>query len=536
MRLISCLVFALLVNMSLLMTSHAQATTTLHRGNGAEPGTLDPHRSIASYEMAIISDLFLGLYTEDASGKLIPGAAESSSVSADGLTYTFKLREGHNWSDGMPVTAEDFVFSMRRVLDPATAAQYASLLYPIQNAELVNTGKLDIEGLGIRAIDPKTLEIRLNSPTPYFLELLAHPASFAIPRHVHEIYGDDWVKSSNIASNGPFLLAAWNSHEFVLLQKNPTFYEADKVAIEKVYYYPTDDNAAALKRFRAGELDLNACSTCYPATQSKWLDENMPGVRRPEASLGTAYISFNTSKVPFNDARVRRALSLALDRKVITDKVLKAGEIPAWSFVPPGMSNYHNAPKMASASFDTAERIAKAKTLLAEAGYTQSNPLSFNFRYRSSGSIKKQAIVMAAMWKSIGVEARLLAAEPNVHYSTLRSGDFEVADDGWFADYGDAQNFLFLMQTSSGDLNTTKYSNPEFDRLMEEAALTLDLIMRSDILGRAEAIILRDQPIIPVYHSVNLNIVGRHIEGWVENSYSVHLTRYISIKPHAESE
>lgn len=518
-----------LVCLDLAAPGLAQATT-LHRGNGAEPGTLDPHKSIASYEMSIISDLFLGLYTEDVAGQRIYGAAESEIISDDGLTYTFRMRQGHTWSDGVPVTASDFVLGMRRILNPATAGQYASLLYMIKNAELVNTGQLDPQELGIRALNPSTLEISLNNPTPYFLELLAHPASFAIPSHIYEDHGDDWIRPENVVSNGAYLLTEWSSHEFVHLIKNPTFFEADNVAIEEVFYYPTDDASAALIRFRAGEIDLNACSTCYPATRSAWLDENLPGVRRPEAVLSTAYITINVSKPPFDDPRVRKALSLALRRDIITEKVNRAGQIVAWSFVPPGIANYDHVPTVLAASRSAGDNIEQAKALLAEAGYSPSNPLSFNFRYRSAGDTKKQAVATVAMWKNVDINATLFASEPSVHYAALRAGDFEVADDGWTADYSDAQNFLFLLETSSKEMNNARYSNAEFDALMDEAASTLDLIKRSEILGRAEAIMLHDQPIIPLYHNVGLNLVGLHVEGWVENSYAVHQTRYISLK------
>lgn len=257
----------------------------------------------------------------------------------------------------------------------------------------------------------------------------------------------------------------------------------------------------------------------------------MPGVRRPEAALSTSYITFNTSKPPFDDARIRNALSLAIDRDIITQRVMRAGQISTWRLVPPGISNYHHAPKMVVSDLGRDESVAMARALLAEAGYTDANPLSFDFRYRSAGDSKKQSVAIVAMWKNIGVKARLLNSEPSVHYAALRAGDFEVADDGWTADYGDAQNFLFLLQTSSGELNSSKYSNRSFDALLDQSAPTLDLNKRSEILGHAEAIMLKDQPVIPLYHNVNLNLVGLHVEGWVENSYSVHLTRYISLKP-----
>jgi len=246
---------------------------TFNRGNAAEPDTLDPHLASASYENNIIGDMFLGLMTEDAAANAVPGAALSYSASPDGLVYTFKLRD-HKWSDGVTVTAQDYVFSLRRILDPKTAGQYASILYPIENAEAVNGGKLPLDRLGARAIDDKTLEITFNVQVPYVDQLFTHYATFAVPQHVVELHGDRWLQPENIVTNGAYVLKEWVPNDHILLVKNPHFYDAQNVEIETVYFYPTQDFSAALKRFRGGELDMQ---NGVPSQEIAWTRSNLPG-------------------------------------------------------------------------------------------------------------------------------------------------------------------------------------------------------------------------------------------------------------------
>ena len=259
------------------------------RGNEAEPATLDPHLSGASWENNIIGDLFVGLTTEDADGKPMAGAAESWTVSPDGLVWTFKLRPGLVWSDGAPLTADDFAFGFQRLFDPKTAAQYASVQYAIKNGEAVNGGKLPPDQVGVRARDARTLEIELANPTPYLLGILTHYTAFPIPRHVFQRYGSEWIKPGHIVSNGAYKLLEWKAHEVIKVVKNPLFYDAKNVAIDEVYYYPTDDQIAALNRFRAHELDANIGTHGFPMSQYAWLQEIMPGQARifPMSFLST---------------------------------------------------------------------------------------------------------------------------------------------------------------------------------------------------------------------------------------------------------
>ncbi len=510
-----------------LSAGGALAESVIHIGNSGEPDTLDPHHASGTWENTIIGDMFLGLTTEAADGSVIPGAAESWEVSDDGLVYTFELRD-HVWSDGTPVTAEDFVFSLRRILNPETAAKYASILYTIKNAQPINEGVItDLGELGVRALDEKTLEITLESPTPYFIEQLTHYTAFPVPRHKVEELGDDWVKPGNLVSNGAYTVVEWVPNSQIKSVKNPQFYDADNVSIDTVFYYPTEERAAALKRFRAGELDVN---TDFPSDQIDWLRENMPDETRIFPYLGIYYYAINVREAPFDNRALRQALSMAIDREAITDKVLRTGELPAYSFVPPGTGNYGEPAYVDWKDMAYADRVTRARELMAEAGFGPDNPLKLQLRYNTSENHKKVAIAVAAMWKQLGVQTELFNSEVKVHYNDIQEGNFQIARAGWIADYNDAQNFLFLLQTSTGKLNYSGYSNPEFDRLMDEAARTTDLEARAEILRQAEALAMADQPYMPIYYYVSKNLVAKHVKGWVDNTKDVHRTRFLRIE------
>lgn len=504
----------------------AQNDKLLTIGNGAEPDTLDPHKSTGTWESTIVGDMMMGLMTEDVYGKAIYGSAVSHEISPDGLIYTFKIRDGLVWSDGVPVTAHDFVFSMRRILNPATASQYASLLYVIKNAEPINMGDMEGQGLGVRAIDDRTLEITLENPAPFFLELLTHQTTAPVPMHKVKELGADWVRAGNYVSNGAYTLKEWVPQGHVTLVKNELFYDAANVAIEEVVFIPTVDAAAALNMFRAGELDYNRGA---PLQQIDWMKENIPDEFISHPYMGLTYIQLNTKKAPFNDPRVALALSMALEREVMTDKILRAGQTPAYAFVPPGVGNHEFGARMTFEKLSLPERIQMAKDLLAEAGFDRNNPLTFEYKYREGIDGKRLAIVARAMWQRIGVKANLLKVEVKTHYADLRVGDFEVADAGWIADYNDSQNFLYLLQTSTGQMNYGKYSNPAFDALMDEANQTLDLDHRANLMHQAEAIILNEQPLIPTFFASSQSLVHTYVKGWEPNVSHRHRTRYIYI-------
>lgn len=510
----------------------SEGAVVLHRGNGAEPSSLDPHKAAGTWENNIIGDLFLGLYTDDVNAEPVLGAAEAHDISEDGLTHTFTIREGLVWSDGEPVTAYDFEYSLRRIMNPTTAARYASLLYLIENAEAVNTGEMPVEALGVRAIDDRTFEMRLNRPAAFLPALLTHYTTFALPRHVVEEYGDAWTRPENMVTNGAYTLEEWVPNDHILTAKNPLFYDAENVAIDEVIFYPTDDESAALRRFRAGELDMNAG---FPSQQYAWLVENMPGETHVAAYIATTYLSINMRPTleggrpnPLLDQRVRTALALAINRETIADRIMRTGQIPAFTLVPPEMPDY-TPPVPEMAHMSQQERIEIAQRLMREAGYGPENRLSFTYRYRESVDNRRVAVGIAGFWEDIFVDVDLVNTEPAVHYLDLEQGNFTVADAGWIADYPDPENYLFLLDSSSGLLNYGNYENPQFDALLAQAQQMSDVEARAAVLAQAEAILMEDLPLIPTVFGVSRTLVGQHIQGYEDNLVHIHRTRFMSI-------
>lgn len=495
----------------------------IHRGIQGEPKTLDPNLITGTWEADVDKDLFLGLMTDAIDASPMLGAAKGWDVSQDGKTYVFTLRQDSKWSDGTPVTAHDFVFSYQRTVNPETASQYASILYPIKNAKAINNAKIkDLNQLGAKALDDFTLEITLENPTPFFLALLTHQSAYPVPKHVVEKFGKSWSKPENIVSNGAFKLVEWQSQSYLKAVKNEYFYDADKVKVDEVYYYPLEDRSAALKRFRAGEIDFNSD---FPIEQYQWLKTNMPKETVVSPYLGVQYYSINYRLKKFQDKRVRKALSLAVNREVIAEKVLAAGQLPAYSFVPP-LNGYQSA-TLEFKNSKMEERVAEAKKLLADAGYSGENPLKVQIRYNTGENDKKVAVAVASMWKEIGVESELFNAEVTVHYDELREGQFEVGRARWIADYPDAQNFLMLLEYPS-EFNYGAFNNNEYNALMEKAAQTVDLEKRGKVMQQAEQLMLDEYAIIPIFYYVSKNLVSTKLKGWVGNSTNWHLTRWLS--------
>ncbi len=498
----------------------------LRIANSGEPDTLDPHHASGTWENRIIGDMFLGLTTEAADGSVIPGAAESWTASDDGLVYTFTLRD-HTWSDGTPVTADDFVFAFRRLLTPETAAEYASLLYTVKNAKALNEGTMEgMDNLGVKAIDDKTLEVTLEFPAPYFIEQLTHYTAFPVPKHKIEELGDDWIKPGNIVVNGPYVATEWVPNTQITTVKNDAFYDAANVAIDTVRFFPSEERNAATKQFRAGEIDIQYD---FSSDQIDWLNENLPDETRISPYLGIYYYAINTAKPPFDNVDLRQALAMAIDREAITDKVLKTGEIPAYSFVPPDAGTYGEPAFVDWKDMAYDERVAKAKDLLAGAGFGPDQPLTLQLRYNTSENHKKIAIAVAAMWKKIGVQAELFNAEVKVHYNDLQEGNFQIARAGWIADYNDPQNFLYLMEGDTGANNYAGFDNAEFNRLMDQADVETDAAKRNDLMRQAEAIAMAEMPNIPIYYYVSKNLVSSRVQGYVDNTKDIHRTRFMSL-------
>jgi len=498
---------------------------TLNRGNGPEPDTLDPQFASTVYESNIIGDMFLGLLTEDAHGEPVPGAAFGFTASNDGLIYTFHLRE-HTWSDGKPVTAHDYVYSYRRILDPKTAAQFAAILYPIVNAEAVNAGRLPVHELGVRAHDERTLEIRFAVEVPYVAQLFSHYATFAVPQHVVEQHGTHWLSPQTIVTNGAYILKEWVPNDHIVLVKNPKFYDARNVEIERINYYPTQDYSAALKRFRAGEFDVQ---TGVPSEEIDWLKYNMPGVLRVSPYMATQYIMFNVGAKPFDDVRVREALSLAVDREVVAGRVMHAGEKPAYAFVPPNMPGYPGQAQLGFRTMPMQARATKARALLQQAGFGSDNPLAFDFNVADTSDARLVSVALQAMWGAVGAQANITPLDEKNHYNLLLKRSYSVAWAGWVADYRDPKDFLMLCQSSSRDLNNSGYSNPKFDAAIAQSDLESDPVKRAHLLQDAEQMMLDDVPIAPVYNQVSRNLVSPIVSGWYGNDINLNRTRFLKL-------
>ena len=522
-------VVAITTVLGIAVPSAVSAEMVYHRGNGGDPETLDPHKTTLNIEHYILSDLLEGLVTYDASGAAYPGVAKSWNISEDGTVYTFHFRDDAKWSNGAPVTAGDFVFSLRRLMTPSTGAKYATLLYPIKNAKAINTGKLDPSELGVKAVDDKTLIITLEAPTPYFIEELnSRPALPVYPPAV-EHYGDNFVKPGNMVSNGAYMLQSAVPNAQVVVVKNPYFHDAENVAIDKVIFIPTEDRASALRRFIAGELDSNYQA---PLHQAKWMRENLGRRFHVFPSLGTYFYALNTEKPPFDDIRVRRALSMAIDRRFLAEKIWNDVMLPGLSFVPPGIPNYGEPVMPDYANDSMLDREDEAIALMKQAGCGPDHPLKLELRYNTGENHKNTALAVADMWKPLGVEATLVNADIAAHYALLKNGgDFDVARVGSVADYPDAQNFLFLAQSDNPGYNFAHYRNPKFDELMARAADTVDLKERRDILRRAQTILEKDAANIPLLYYTSFNLVSDGLKGWKDNGLDMHLSRWMRVEP-----
>ncbi len=477
------------------------------------------------WESQVLMDVYEGLVKKAPDGEVLPGMATEWAVSEDGKTYTFHLRDGARWSDGEPVTAEDFVFGWQHLLAPENASKYAYMLYPVVNAEAVNTGKKPLEALGVESLDDgRTFKVTLNAPTPYFIQLLTHYTAYPAPEHAVEEYGDDWVKLDNIVTNGAFTPEEWVSQSRITVAKNPEYYDADEVALDTVNYYTTEDRNAGVSRFRAGELDI---LREYSSSQYGWLKENLPDATHMTPYLGTYYYVLNQREGrPTADPRVREALNLAVRRNVISKQIMAGTFLPSLSFVPKGTQHYDVQEMTLGDDMD--ERMARAKRLLEDAGYGPDNPLHLRLRYNTTDEHKKIAVAVAAMWRPLGVEVEMINSEATVHYQTIQQGDFDVARAGWIADYNDAENFLTLLHTGVGN-NYGAYSNPAFDKLMDQAATTLDADKREALLEQAEQLAMDDHALIPMLYYVARNLVNPELQGWEDNVSDDHPSRWVSV-------
>ncbi len=511
-----------------VMRGAPSSLTTLHRGNGAEPDSLDPHKGEGTSGASIRRDLFEGLVTTAPDGSLEPGAAASWIVSDDGLTYTFRLREDGRWSNGDAVTAGHFVYGLRRSVDPETLSSYSQVLAPVVNAEAVIRGELPPEALGVEAVDDRTLVIRLKGPTPYFLELLTHSTTFAVyPPNVEE-HGDRFARPGRLVSNGAYILDEWVVQSHIRLVKNPHYHDADNVRIETVYFYPIENPSVELKRYRAGELDW---TESLSHQQLDWIRENLPAELRIAPYFGSYYFGFNVTRPPFEDQPgLRRALTMVVDRDILTGKITGAGELPAYTYVPP-IPNY-SPPTPDWADWPMDRRLEEARRLYREAGYGPDNPLEMEVRYNTNDNHRRISLALAAMWKqSLGIRSRLLNEEFKVFLETRKSKAVtEVFRAAWIGDYQDPFTFLEIMHSTHGQ-NDVGYSSPEYDALVDGSMVELDPQARMQQLQDAESVLLRDQPVIPLFFYVSRRVVKPWVKGWDDSLLDYHPTRHMYIDP-----
>jgi oligopeptide transport system substrate-binding protein len=525
------LFFALILIMS-STAAYAQTLAreqVLHKGNGAEPESLDPHRAESVSTANILRDLYEGLTIEAPDGTVIPGAAKSWDISADGKTYIFHLRENARWSNGDALTAQDFVYGLRRSADPATASSYSSILSPIENADAVTAGKLPLTSLGVKALDAHTLEIRLRAVTPYFLGLLNHSSTYPVHRGSLEKFGARAFRAENIVSNGAYKAVEWVVQSHVLLVRNHDYWDDAHTTIERVYHHSIEDVSSEFKRYRAGELDW---TEGIPITQARWIRQNLAREYRVAPYLGTYYYGLNLTRVPFKDAtKLRRALSLAIDRDVIVKKVMGTGELPAYSWVPPITGYVQQAPEWAS--WTRAQRLAEARRLYAEAGYSAEHPLQVEIRYNSSEDHKRIATVIAAMWKQyLGMDAKLVNQEFKIFIrDRLQKKITQVFRGAWIGDYNDPYTFSQLLQ-GTNDNNDTGYASADYDALLEAASQETDAAKRAHILEQAERLMLNDQPILPIYFYTSKRLVKPYVVGWQGNIMDHQYTKNMKVLAH----
>jgi oligopeptide transport system substrate-binding protein len=497
------------------------SAAVLRRGNGPEPDSLDPQLARADSAANILRDLYEGLTVLDATGAPAPGAAERWDVSPDGLVYTFHLRDNLRWSNGEPLTANDFVASWRRLVTPATGGQYAQLLAPVVNAAEIVAGRADPASLGIEAPDARTVVVRLRAPTPYFLALAAHWSTLPV-------YGGRAPgRAGEAMSNGAFVLANWTVGSQVVARRNRSYWNDAATRLDEVRYVHVADANDEYTRYRAGELDVTYILPQQPIAKLR-ATHGAELVTGPQ--LGVMYYGFNLTKPPFATAPgLRQALTMTIDRDRLVKSVTNLGEPPAYAWVPIGTADYTpQVPEWAALPY--AERVARAKQLYAAAGYGPSKPLRFELRFPTGATNERVALAVTAMWKSaLGVEAKLVPEEFKSLLQSVNRGEAQVFRASWVGDYNDANTFLQLLASDFG-INLPKYRSAEYDALLEEAARATDAGVRRTKLEAAERRMLADAPVMPLYFFVNKHLVSPRVQGWYDNPTNVVYSRALAVR------
>ncbi|MEB6601862.1 oligopeptide ABC transporter substrate-binding protein OppA [Klebsiella aerogenes] len=485
---------------------------TLVRNNGAEVQSLDPHKIEGVPESNVNRDLFEGLVIGDLNGHPVPGVAESWD-NKDFKVWTFHIRKDAKWSDGSPVTAQDFVYSWQRLADPKTASPYASYLQygHVANVDEIIAGKKPATDLGVKAIDDKTFEVTLSEPVPYFYKLLVHPSVSPVPKAAIEKYGEKWTQPANIVTNGAYKLKDWVVNERIVLERNTNYWDNAKTVINQVTYLPISSEVTDVNRYRSGEIDMTYNN--MPIELFQKLKKEIPTEVHVDPYLCTYYYEINNQKAPFTDVRVRTALKLALDRDIIVNKVKNQGDLPAYSYTPP----YTDGMKLVEPEWfkwSQEKRNEEAKKLLAEAGYTADKPLTFNLLYNTSDLHKKLAIAVASIWKkNLGANVKLENQEWKTFLDSRHQGTFDVARAGWCADYNEPTSFLNTMLSDSSN-NTAHYKSPAFDKIIGDTLQVTDEAKRAELYAQSEQQLDKDSAIVPVYYYVNARLVKPWVGGY----------------------
>jgi oligopeptide transport system substrate-binding protein len=500
-----------------------------HFGNGSEPQGIDPHIVTGVPEHHILISLCEGLTIPNAyDDDNLPGAAESWSISDDGKTYIFKLRKNGRWSNGDPVTAGDFVWSWKRILTASLGSQYPDMLYYVVGAQEYHTGVTDnFESVGVKAIDTYTLEVKLNAPTPFFTGLLSHYSTWPVHKETVLKYGaiDDrngeWTRPGNFVCNGAFNLKSWELNNKIVVEKNPLYWDASTVQLNQIHYYPVSNVMTEDRMFRAGQLHLT--STLPSQKCPVYLEENNPDLRI-DPYMGTYFYRLNTTNPYLNDVRVRKALAYSIDRRLLVDKVTKCGQIPAYSFTPPGSNGYEPT---TSIPFDP----ELAKELLSEAGFNTENKFpKLEILFNTNEDHRKIALAIQQMWQqNLGIEVELVNQDWKVYLSREMVGDFQVSRAGWIGDYEDPNTFLDLMRPNRGN-NKTGWENQVYDSLMAKANSTNNQEDRYKLLDEAEKILIDNMPIIPLYTYVRSYQLSPDVKGYNPHILDHHHPKFIYLE------
>lgn len=498
-------------------------------GNGADPADLDPHLATGVAEYKILSALFEGLVIPDPKTlDPLPGVAESWEISDDGLVYRFRLRSNARWSNGDPLTAEDFRYAYQRILTPALGSEYAKMLFPIKNARAFQQGEIhDFSLVGVRAPEDHLLEIELEHPISYFLSMLFHNSYFPVHRQTIEPFGgiatrgSRWTRPGNLVSNGPFILTDWNIHDRVSVRKNPHYWNKEHIALEGIDFFPITNQNAEERAFRGGQLHV---TDSLPLGKRKSYVGNASPYLRTDPWLGTYYYILNVEKPPFNDPRIRRAFNLAINRKALVDTVTLGKEGAATTFVPPGIGNYKGPSGLK-------EDIAEAQRLLAEAGYPDGEGFpTVELLYNTSEMHRPIAEALQHMWQeNLNVQVSLVNQSWMGYLEARRNRDYTIARAGWIGDYYDPTTFLDIWKSDSG-INHTGWKSDAFDQAMQAAASTADPEKRNRHLQEAESILLQELPLIPLFYYNRIYLMRPEVQGWYPNILDIHPWQFVELQ------